>query len=82
MKRFVLLLLVVFLVFGFADHLFSVETSAFHLLQETNCPVHGGAIPLERAGTLLSVTTMWMGEMQDNTKSFNLTIEISHPPTI
>lgn len=80
LRRLSILLLVLLLVMGAAEHLFLTTTS--HAALEANCPVHGGIVQLERTQLLLQVPVYLMREVQDKTSAFDLSAKISHPPTI
>jgi hypothetical protein len=82
LKRLVIFLLVLLLLTGVAEHLFFSGITAAHVSQEANCPIHSGIVPLERAQTLVVTAVIRIGEVHDNTHSFNLSTKISHPPTV
>ena len=81
-KRLAVLFLVFLLVMGAAEHLLTTTAGPNHLAQEASCPIHGGVVQPERAQLLMHFTVQCIGETKDSTHAFDLSAEISHPPTI
>lgn len=80
-RRLSLALLLFLLIFGAVGHLFSSANNTSHAAQEANCPIHSGVAQPERAQPVTLKPAVTVGEKQDSTHAFNLSVKISHPPT-
>ncbi len=81
-KQLFIFVLVILLMVGFFDHLFSSGIDNLHFSQEANCPIHSGVAQPEPEPAFLQVSADRIGEKQDDTHAFDLIAKISHPPTI
>ena len=82
LRRLSILLLVLLLAMGVAEHVLLTPVGTSHAAQEASCPIHGGIVQSERTQLLLHLTVQLRRETQDSTSAFDLSAKIPHPPTI
>jgi len=80
-RRLSLALLLFLLLVGAAGHLYLSADNTSHAAQEANCPIHGGMAQPEKAQPFTLKPAVMIGEIHDDTRAFNLSAKISHPPT-
>jgi hypothetical protein len=80
-RRLSLALLLFLLLVGVSGHLFLSADNTSHAAQEANCPIHSGMAQPEKEQPFTRKPAVTIGEIQDSTHAFNLSVKISHPPT-